>query len=37
MFSFSKTKAADFNVGISNDNNFKSFKYKAKILGNTVA
>ena len=28
MFFFSKGKAADFNVGISNDNNFKSFKYK---------
>ena len=34
MFFFSKGKAADFNVGISNDNNFKSFKYK--IWGNTV-
>ena len=28
MIFFSKGKAADFNVGISNDNNFKSFKYK---------
>ena len=25
----------DFNVDIANDNNFKSFKYKAKLLENT--
>ena len=27
----------DFNADIVNYNNFKSFKYKAKLLGNTVA
>ena len=26
-----------FNADIVNDNNFKSFKYKAKLLGTTVA
>ena len=31
---YSKDEAADFNVDIINDNKFKSFKYKAKLLGN---
>ena len=31
---YSKDEAADFNVNIINDNRFKSFKYKAKLLGN---
>ena len=28
----SKDEATDFNADILNDNNFKSFKYKAKLL-----
>ena len=27
----------DFNAGIANDEDFKSYKYKAKLLGNTAA
>ena len=34
---YSKDKVADFNNNIANTNDFKSFKYKAKLLGNTVA
>ena len=30
-----KDEATNFNANISNDNDFKSFKYKAKLLGNT--
>ena len=33
----SKDEASDFNAVLVNDNNFKFFKYKAKLLGNTVA
>ena len=33
----SKDEAINFNGDIANDNNFKSFKYKAKFLGNTDA
>ena len=33
----SKDEATDFNADIVNGNNFKSFKYKAKLLGNAVA
>ena len=33
---YSKDEAANFNAYIANDDNFKSFKYKAKSLGNTV-
>ena len=32
-----KDEATDFNANIANDNNFKSFKYKAKSSGKTVA
>ena len=32
-----KDGAANFNVDIVNDNNFNSFKDKAKLLGNTAA
>ena len=35
LWFYSKDKATNFNVKIANTNNFKSFKYKAKILGNT--
>ena len=34
---YSKDEATVFNVYIANDNNFKPFKYKAKLLGNTEA
>ena len=33
---YSKDKAANFNANITNDDNFKAFKYKAKLLENTV-
>ena len=36
LWSYSKDEATDFNGDIADDNNFKSFKYKAKLLGNTV-
>ena len=32
----SKYEATDFNADIANDNKFKSFRYKAKLLGNPV-
>ena len=34
---FSKNEATNFSVDVANDNNFKSFKYKAKLLRNTEA
>ena len=37
LWFYLKDKATDFNADIVNTNDFKSFKYKAKILGNTVA
>ena len=37
LWFYSKDEASGFNADISHDNNFKSFKYKAKILGNTEA
>ena len=37
LWFYSKDEAADFTANIVNDNNFKSFKYEAKLLGNTVA
>ena len=33
----SKDEATNFNANIANDDNFKSFDCKAKLLGNTVA
>ena len=33
---FSKDEATNFNVVIPNDNNFKSLKFKPKLLGNTT-
>ena len=33
----SKDEATNFNADITNTDNFKSFKFKAKLLGNTVA
>ena len=34
---YSKYEAINFDANITNNNNFKSFKYKAKLLGNTKA
>ena len=34
---YSKDEATNFNADIDNTNNFKSLKYKGKLLGNTVA
>ena len=34
---YSKDEATNFNADIANTNNFKSFKCKAKLLGNTEA
>ena len=36
LWFYSKDEATDFNVDIANTNDFKSFKYKAKLLGNAV-
>ena len=37
LWFYSKDKATNFNADIEDTNNFKSFKYRAKLLGNTVA
>ena len=37
LWFYSKDKTINFNADIANDDNFKSFKYKAKLLGNTAA
>ena len=37
LWFYSKDEATSFNINIENTDNFKSFKYKAKLLGNTVA
>ena len=37
MHFFPKNEATNFSVDVANDNNFKSFKYKAKLLRNTEA
>ena len=37
LWFYSKDKATDFNADIANDDNFKSFKYKAQLLRNTAA
>ena len=34
---YSKYEATNFDADIANNNNFKSFKYKSKLLGNTKA
>ena len=36
LWFYSKDEVTNFNADIANDDNFKSFKYKAKILGNTA-
>ena len=37
LWFYSKNEATNFDADIANTDNFKSFKYKAKLLGNTVA
>ena len=37
LWFYSKDEATNSNADNSNDNNLKSFEYKAKLLGNTVA
>ena len=37
LWFYSKDEATDFNNDIENTNNFKPFKYQAKLVGNTVA
>ena len=37
LWFYSKDETTDFNAYIVNDDNFKSFEYNAKLLGNTVA
>ena len=37
LWFYSKDKATNFNANVANDNNFTSFKYEAKLLGNTEA
>ena len=37
LWFYSKDEATKFNDKIENAANFKSFKHKAKLLGNTVA
>ena len=36
LWFYSKDEATNFNSDIANDNNFKSFEYKGKLLENTV-
>ena len=36
LWFYSKDEATDFNAVIANNNSFKSFEYKTKLLGNTV-
>ena len=37
LWFYPKDEATNFRADIANTNNFKSFKYKAKLLGNAVA
>ena len=37
LWFYSKSEAKNFNNNITNTDNFKTFKYKAKSLENTVA
>ena len=37
LWFYSEDEAANFDNNIANTDNFKSFKYKAKLLGNTAA
>ena len=37
LWFYSKDEATNFNIDIENTDDFKSFKDKAKLIGNTVA
>ena len=37
LWFYSKDEANNFNADIDDNNNFKSFEYNAKLLGNTEA
>ena len=37
LWFYSKNEATNFNADIVNDNNFKSFQYKARLLQKTAA
>ena len=37
LWFYSKDEATNFSADTANTDNFKSFKYKTKLLGNTVA
>ena len=37
LWFYSKDEATNFNADIANNDSFKSFRYKAKLLGNTAA
>ena len=37
LWFYSKNETSNSNINIENSNSFKSFKYKANLLGNTVA
>ena len=37
LWFYSKDEASNFNADVANDSNFKSFKYKTKLLENTEA
>ena len=37
LWFYSKDEAINFNNDVANTNNFNSFEYKAKLLGNTAA
>ena len=37
LWFYSKDEATNFNANMENSDNFLSFKYKAKLMGNTVA
>ena len=37
LWFYSKDEATDFNAGIENTDDFKSFKCKAKLLGNSCS
>ena len=36
LWFYLKNEGTSFNTDIANDNNFKSFKYKTKLLENTI-
>ena len=36
LWFYSKDEATNFNLDIENNNDFKSFEYNPKLLGNTV-